>query len=59
MPRDNNKPKIKLPDLMEYERDFYSNVVEKKATCRTNVEVTWVDGGIWRIDVTRKERVKG
>jgi len=43
---------------MEYERDFYSNVVEKKATCRTNVEVTWVDGGIWRIDVTRKERVK-
>jgi len=56
--KNSSKQKIKLHDLMEYERSFYQDIIERKASCRTCIEVNWQEGGASFVEVTRKERVK-
>ena len=54
-PKD-SKQKLTLHDLFEYERAFYADWAAKKSTGKTTVEVTWADGGIRLVEVTRKNR---
>jgi len=54
-PKDSSR-KLTLHDLFEYERGFYADWAAKKSTGKTTVEVTWLDGGIRLVEVTRKNR---